>query len=248
MAEYGIAEVARRSGTTSRALRHYGDTGLLHPSRVGANGYRYYDDAGLVRLQRILLLRQLGLRLDAIASVLDAEDDARALRSHLDWLRAEADRLARQIASVERTITRIGKGEPLVAEETFDGFDNSQYREEVEARWGAEAWAQGDRWWRGLGPDGQQAFMAEHVAIAERWAQLRAAGEPADGAAARENARRHHQWIAAGWQGRQPDADELAGLAEMYVADERFAANYGGAQGAAYVRDALVHYALAELA
>ena len=45
-----------------------------------------------------------------------------------------------------------------------------------------------------------------------------------------------------------PSADELAGLADMYVADERFAANYGGVEGATYVRDALIAYAVRELA
>jgi len=33
----------------------------------------------------------------------------------------------------------------------------------------------------------------------------------------------------------------------MYLADERFAANYGGPEGASYVRDALTHFALTEL-
>ena len=135
-----------------------------------------------------------------------------------------------------------------MVEEMTDGFDNSRYKEEVQARWGARAWADGDRWWRGLGTVGQQSFLAEHRAIAERWAQLRAAGAAVDGPEAQANARRHHLWITAGWQDRRPGADELAGLADMYVADERFAANYGGVEGAQYVRDALVHFALAELA
>ncbi|MGI5055026.1 MerR family transcriptional regulator, partial [Streptomyces sp. JAC18] len=53
--EWSIQEIARRAGTTGRTLRHYGDVGLLEPSRKGANGYRYYDQEALVRLQRILL-------------------------------------------------------------------------------------------------------------------------------------------------------------------------------------------------
>ena len=53
--ELSIQEVARATGTTSRTLRHYDGIGLLTPSRIGHNGYRYYDDAGLVRLHRILL-------------------------------------------------------------------------------------------------------------------------------------------------------------------------------------------------
>ena len=59
---------ARSAGTTSRTLRHYGAVGLLEPSRIGGNGYRYYDEEALVRLQRIL---ELGLGLPAIAEVLD---------------------------------------------------------------------------------------------------------------------------------------------------------------------------------
>ena len=246
--EYGIAEVARLAGTTSRTLRHYGDVGLLEPSRIGANGYRFYDTTALTRLQRILMLRQLGLGVAVIGEVLDAADETSALHAHLEWLRAESERLDRQIASVERTITSIEKGVPLMARDMFDGFDHTQYKEEVEARWGAGAYADSDRWWRGLGIAGQQAFRDEHVAIAAAWAELHATGAPIDGPEALALARRHHAWIAVGWGSRPPNADELAGLADMYVADERFAANYGGTQGATYVRDALTHFAITELA
>ncbi|QFV00149.1 hypothetical protein KDY119_03684 [Luteimicrobium xylanilyticum] len=38
--ERSIQEVARLASTTSRTLRHYHDVGLLHPSRIGSNGYR----------------------------------------------------------------------------------------------------------------------------------------------------------------------------------------------------------------
>src|SRR5699024_6462982 len=57
--EWSMHEVTTATGTTSRTLRHYDHIGLLPPARVGANGYRYYDAAGLLRLQRILLLRDL---------------------------------------------------------------------------------------------------------------------------------------------------------------------------------------------
>ena len=68
--EWSIQDIARRAGTTSRTLRYYDAIGLLEPSRIGSNGYRYYDQAALVRLQRILLLRELGLGLPAIAEAL----------------------------------------------------------------------------------------------------------------------------------------------------------------------------------
>jgi DNA-binding transcriptional MerR regulator len=245
--EYAISEVARLAGTTSRTLRHYDEVGLLAPSRVGPNGYRYYDSTALVRLQRILLLREMGVGIPAIGEVLSAVDDPTALRTHLAWLRRESERLDRQIASVERTITSIETGVLPMAPDMLDGFDHTQYKEEVEQRWGAQAYADSDAWWRRLGPEGQRAFTDEHAAIAAGWSELRASGEAPDGPQARALARRHHAWIAAGWGGRAPDADQLVGLADMYVADERFAANYGGVEGAEYVRDALTHFALAEL-
>jgi DNA-binding transcriptional MerR regulator len=109
--ERSIVDVARLAGTTSRTLRHYGEVGLLEPTRVGANGYRYYDDEALVRLQRILLFRQLGLGIPLIGDVLaGARDDGQALRTHLEVLEEERDRLARQIASVRSTLQKLEEG------------------------------------------------------------------------------------------------------------------------------------------
>src|SRR6478609_1148812 len=149
--EWSIQQIAKLAGTTSRTLRHYDDIGLLAPSSIGHNGYRYYDQAALVRLQRILLLRELGLGLPQISEVLEREEsEEHALEGHLAWLRQEQTRLARQIASVESTIDALKGGEQLMAENMFDGFDHTQYREEVEQRWGAKAYADSDSWWRGM--------------------------------------------------------------------------------------------------
>ncbi|MGV1005345.1 MAG: MerR family transcriptional regulator [Candidatus Nanopelagicales bacterium] len=246
--DLSIQEVARLAGTTSRTLRHYDDIGLLTPSRVGSNGYRYYDQAGLLRLQRILLLRDLGLGLGPIAGALASADDSMALHTHLAWLRQEKSRLDRQIASVEATLESTEKGRPIMASAMFDGFDHSQYKEEVEQRWGKAAYADSDKWWRGLGKEGRAAFQDESAAIISGWIAAREAGRPADDPVVVELAERHVAWIAAGWGGKSPTAAAIRGLAEMYVSDERFAANYGGVDGAGYVRDALVAYADTHLA
>jgi phosphoribosylaminoimidazole-succinocarboxamide synthase len=123
--EHSIQEVARLAGTTSRTIRHYGDVGLLAPSRIGSNGYRYYDAHALVRLQRILLLRELGLGIPAIAEVLQGgAADVDALGSHLRWLEQERSRLDRQIVSVEHTIRSLQEDGEVMAEQMFDGFDH----------------------------------------------------------------------------------------------------------------------------
>ena len=86
----------------------------------------------------------------------------------------------------------------------------------------------------------REAFVAESRAIGEAWAAAFAAGLPVDGVQVQELASRHIAWIAAAWGGVQPTPEQIRGLAQMYVDDERFAANYGGREGASYVRDALV--------
>lgn len=251
--DWSIQEVARIAGTTSRTLRHYDDIGLLPPSRIGSNGYRYYDRRALVRLQRILLLRDLGLGLPAIAEALaDETAEARALTGHLGWLRHEQHRLARQIASVERTITALEGGEEIMAGEMFDGFDHTQYREEVEQRWGRDAYASSDAWWRGLGADGQRAWKARTAELSRDWIAAAEAGERPDGETAQALAKRHVDWLTGipGTPAGTPGGDVkgyVVGLGEMYVADPRFGASYGGTEGAEFVRDALRAYAEREL-
>ncbi|QHT55360.1 MerR family transcriptional regulator [Cellulomonas sp. H30R-01] len=250
--EASIQEVARLTGTTSRTLRHYDQIGLLEPSRVGENGYRWYDEDSLVRLQRILLLRDLGLGLTEIGRVLDREqDETVALRRHLAWLRDEQQRLARQAASVERTLTARQGGEPIMADEMFDGFDHTQYQDEVEERWGKDAYAQGDTWWRGLSDQQKREFQQEAAQLGRDWGAAAEAGVDPRSDEAQELARRHVAWLGGipgtpGY-GTAPVREYVVGLADMYVADPRFAKNYGGEQGATFVRDALHEYAARHL-
>lgn len=249
--EWSIQELARLAGTTSRTLRHYGDVGLLEPSRVGRNGYRYYDQDSLVRLQRILLLRDLGLGLPAIAEVLVGQQDASAaLRTHLAWLEAERQRIGRQIESVRTTLRKTEGGEQLMAEEVFDGFDHRQYRDEVVERWGKDAWDSGDRWWRSMSDADKRAFQQEQLDIARGFGEAHRDGRAVDSDEVQVLTRRHYDWITAGWQGTRPGAEQFVGLGEMYVADPRFTANYDvhGEGTAAYIRDAMKVYADRNLA
>lgn len=254
--DWSIQEIARLAGTTSRTLRHYDDVGLLPPSRIAHNGYRHYDEAALVRLQRILLLRELGLGLPQIAEVLNPvtprQSEESALETHLALLREEQNRLARQIASVENTINALKGGEELMAENMFDGFDHTQYKQEVEERWGRKAYADSDRWWRGM-TDAERADWQQRVSdLGRDWIAAAESGIDPASAEAQDVARRHVEWLTGipGTPAAVPGGDAkgyVIGLGEMYVADPRFGANYatsaGGTQGAEFVRDALRIYA-----
>lgn len=273
--DWSIQEIARLAGTTSRTLRHYDDIGLLPPSRIAHNGYRHYDRSALVRLQRILLLRELGLGLPQIAEILDPSAgsgtrattaEASALETHLAWLHQEQQRLRRQIASVENTIHALREGEEIMAENMFDGFDHTRYKDEVEERWGAKAYADGDRWWRGMSADERSAWQQRVADLSADWVAAAESGIDPASDEAQALARRHVEWLtgvpgtpAYGWvpepaEGQGPSGEVkgyVIGLGEMYVADPRFGANYatsaGGTAGAEFVRDALRVYAEANL-
>lgn len=251
---WSIQEIAKLAGITSRTLRHYDDTGLVPPSRMGANGYRYYDADALVRLQRVLLLRDLGLGIPAIAAMFEREQrdgeraDADALDLHLTWLREERSRLDRQIAAVESTIHTLRGGEQLMAEQMFDGFDHTQYREEVEERWGKDAYARSDAWWRGLSAEEKSAFQERIARLGADWTDAAERGVDPEGDEAQALAQRQFEWLRGipgtpGGGAAGPTKEYFVGLGEMYVADPRFGRNYGGTSGAEFVRDAMRVYA-----
>ncbi|WP_050460534.1 MerR family transcriptional regulator [Herbaspirillum autotrophicum] len=90
--QFKIGELARRSGLSVRALRHYDDIGLLKPSARAASGYRLYGAEDIARLYRIQALRRLEVSLKDIALMLD--DDPDGLR----------DAVARQLSSLAQEI------------------------------------------------------------------------------------------------------------------------------------------------
>lgn len=92
-----VGELAAATGLTVRALHHYDELGLLVPSERTFAGYRLYGDRDVRRLYRIVALRGLGLRLDQVAEVLDADGP-------------DLDRtVSRQIEAVERQLDELGR-------------------------------------------------------------------------------------------------------------------------------------------
>jgi DNA-binding transcriptional MerR regulator len=133
---WSIQQAARVSGVTARTLRYYDEIGLLQPARVGSNGYRYYEREQLLRLQQILLLRELGLDLTTIGQVVDAQHDPiEALREHHRRLLDERGRLDRLATTVAATIKHLEEGTDMPAEHMFKGFEMSpEYLDDLEAR------------------------------------------------------------------------------------------------------------------
>ena len=246
--EWTIQEVASSAGISSRALRHYDGIGLLNPAGVGPNGYRLYGEAELLRLQQILAFRELGVRLSDIAAILDSGADPVATLERLSVEFGQSiERLQRQHDSIQRAIQAYRSGGQLMPAEIFDGFDNRQYKDEVEERWGADAYANGDSWWRSMSDDQRAAWQRRSQALTQDWADAAIRGARPESDEAQALAARHDAWLVAipgtpgAGSGRAP-GEYLLRLGEMYVADERFSANYGGTEGAQFVAAALRVY------
>ncbi|MGY1435344.1 MerR family transcriptional regulator [Streptomyces reniochalinae] len=89
-----IGELARRTGTTARALRHYEQADLLTSERA-ANGYRVYHASAEVRIRNIRHLIDAGLTLEDVgffAACLDGDITAGAPSP--EGLRVVEERLA----------------------------------------------------------------------------------------------------------------------------------------------------------
>lgn len=241
-----ITEVARATGLSSRALRHYEALGMIRSTRA-RNGYRVFDDTALALVQRILVMRKLGLGLGRIAEILaEPESLSAALAAHANELRQQRDRITRQINALERSAIAIERGDSIMTADPFDGFDHTVHEAEVTERWGAEAYRSGDQWWRSMSAEERAEWQAAQAQLAADWMAAADAGASPTGPIAQALAARHADWlrsIPGTPSGPAELPDYLHGLGEMYVADERFAANYGGEAGATFVRDALAHFA-----
>ena len=229
------------SGVTSRTLRHYDAVGLLPPALLGADGRRHYGRRELLRLQRILLLRELGVGLPAIAEALAGGGaEVEVLRRHRDRLAGERERLGRLVRTVERTIDGIEEGVDMAAETMFDGFEHAPYESEARERWGDEVVEDSWRRLRGLtGGDAELArtgFAQVHAGLAP----LLAAGVAVDDPRVQELVGLHHRVLGLFWT---PTADAYRDLGRMYADDERFTRTIGGPELAAYLRDAIAVYA-----
>jgi DNA-binding transcriptional MerR regulator len=244
---WSIAQVAQMSGVTSRTLRHYDDIGLLKPAYVGDNGYRYYEERELLRLQQILVLRELGLPLSDIAAAVDSEPDTLAAlkRQHIRLL-GERNRVTRMAETVARTIAELeGSAEMATKinrpENLFEGFDGSQYEDEARERWPAD-FEKSQRYVATLTQEDTDRMGREMTAAMVRMAELMAAGTPVDDPAVQAEIHSHYQGMCRFWT---PNKPAYKGLGNMYVDDERFKANYLRiAEGLAeYQRDAMVVYA-----
>lgn len=230
MEELTIGQVASITGVTVRTLRHYDDIGLVTPSHRDSSGYRRYDEADVARLQRALAYRAMDLDLASIADLLDSDGDEAVgqLDAQLARLRARIAGLQRVEQTLDATLRAHRIGLTLSGEEMLDvfgEFDPSVYADEVQERWGdMDAYGESTRRTKGYTKDDWLQCQAEGEAAVQLMLAAFTAGEDAGSDLARQGALAHRAHIDRWFY--PCSAEMQCGLADMYVADERFTATY----------------------
>ena len=223
---FQVKDVAGIAGVSVRTLHHYDAIGLLVPQLRTAAGYRVYTDADLLRLQQILIGRELGLSLEEIRRSLDDPgfDRMSALLDQRARLRERLQQTEAMIRAVDAALAGLDcdrKDAEMNMQDLFQGFDPSRFEDEARRQWGtSDAFVEAEKRTRRYTPDEWKALTAEQTGIYDdAFAALQAGKAPTD-EAVMDIAERHRLSVDRWFY---PCSHRMhRGLASMYEGDDRF--------------------------
>jgi DNA-binding transcriptional MerR regulator len=243
-AMFTVKQLSSLAGVTPRTLHHYDQIGLLKPSQIGENGYRYYGEDAALRLQQILFYRELDLPLEEIKNIMGRRDFdlIAALESHKTELARRIRRLEQLIGTVDGTIASL-KGQKIMNnKQIFSGFtpeEEERYALEAEQMYDPETVRESNRKWKAYGKEKQQAILAEGKQIyVEMIAAMPKGANSPEAQALVERWRGHMDYF---WT---PNLEQLRGIANGYVDDPRFKENFDAMHPglAGFMREAVEEY------
>lgn len=248
--EYTVQKLGLLAGISTRTLRYYDEIDILKPARINSSGYRIYGQSEVDRLQQILFYRELGISLEEIKEIITSPtfDADHALREHREKLLEKRKQLDALIANVDLTLAQRKGTITMSDKQKFEGFkqklidDNEkQYGEEIRAKYGNDQIDKANKKIKGMTEEQHAQLEQLSTAVQLTLAEAFATGDPA-GELAQKAADLHRQWLSFYWDSYSKEAH--AGVAQMYVDDERFTAYYDKDQPgiAAFLRDAVVIY------
>ncbi len=248
--EYTVQKLGELAGISTRTLRYYDEIGILKPARINSSGYRIYGQKEVDRLQQILFYREMGISLEEIKDIITdpAFDAAKALKQHLGRLLDKRSQIDILIANVEKTLAVTEGRIQMSDKEKFEGFkqklvqeNEEKYGKEVREKYGDEAVERSNQVFKNMTKEAYDAFEALGNEVLITLAEAFKTGDPA-GELGQKTAELHKQWIERAWGSYNKEAH--AGVAQMYVDDERFTAYYDKEQPglAAFLRDAVHIY------
>ncbi|WP_223068295.1 MerR family transcriptional regulator [Paenibacillus caui] len=248
--EYTVQKLGRLAGISTRTLRYYDEIGILKPARMSSSGYRIYGEAEVNRLQQILFYRELGLKLDRIKEIVTSPsfDAAKALKEHREQLLNRRKQLDQLIANVERTIASNEGRTKMTDREKFEGFkqqfidDNEKkYGKEIREKYDADTVNKSNEKLKNMTQEQYEEVTRLAEQVNSTLGEAFKTGDPGS-ELAQKAADLHKQWLSYYWHEYSKEAH--AGLAQIYVDDERFKAHYDAIQPgtAEFLRDAIYIY------
>ncbi|HMB23894.1 MAG: MerR family transcriptional regulator [Chloroflexota bacterium] len=223
---FTVKQLSKLAGVTPRTLHHYDAIGLLKPSRVGENGYRYYGEESLLRLQQILFYRELGMPLEDIKKIMGRRDFdvLGALRSHKEALQKQVRRLNRLITTVDNTIDHLKGNHAMSNKAYFEGFSEEQqekYAAEAEQMYDPETVRESNHKWKTYSAAKKESILAEGNAIYTDMIAVMPKG--ASSKEAQDIVERWRKHMDYFWT---PKLEQLLDLSNGYNDDPRFKANF----------------------
>ncbi|NOU67368.1 MerR family transcriptional regulator [Paenibacillus sp. LMG 31461] len=248
--EYTVQHLGKLAGISTRTLRYYDEIELLMPARINSSGYRIYGQNEVDRLQQILFYRELGIPLEQIKDIMSSPtyDGTRALMDHREQLLDKRRQLDILIANVEQTIASKEGRLTMSNKEKFEGFkqklidDNEKnYGKEIREKYGDDKVNKSNQKLQNMTQEQHEAVTRLAEEVADTLAEAFKLGDPGS-ELAQKAADLHKQWLMSYWTEYSKEAH--AGLAQMYVDDERFKAYYDVKQPgtAEFLRDAIHIY------
>ncbi|WP_226036833.1 MerR family transcriptional regulator [Aquibacillus saliphilus] len=248
--EYTVQKLGKLAGISTRTLRYYHQIGLLVPSRINSSGYRIYSQAEVDQLQQILFYKQLGVSLDAIKRIITdpSFNSTHALYDHREKLLTKREELDKMISTVNKTLDNREGRTTMTDKEKFEGLkqkmideNEKEFGKEIRKTYGDAQVDKSNQKMKGMT---QEQFERAEKLGEEVLVTLSEAFETKDPSSdlARKTADLHRQWISLYWNSYTKEAH--AGVAQLYVDDERFTAFYDKDQPgkAAFLRDAIHIY------
>ncbi len=248
--EYTVQKLGKLAGVSNRTLRYYDEIGLLKPARINSSGYRIYGSREVDRLQQILFYRELGVSLESIRDIVTAPsfECSYALREHHEKLLQKREQLNQLIANVEKTLAVTEGRTTMSDKEKFEGFkqamideNEKKYGKEIREKYGSDTVEKSNQKVKNMTKEQYEEITKLSEELTEKLSAAFKTGNPA-GELAQEAADLHRKWLCYYWDSYTKEAH--AGVAQMYVDDERFTAYYDKEQPgtAKFLRDAVFIY------
>ena len=223
---YTVKRLSDLAGVTVRTLHHYDEIGLLKPSSVGANGYRYYEEDALYRLQQILFYREMAMPLSEIKQIMGSKDfDIHgALVTHKAALRAEIQRLNRLTETIDQTIMHLNGRKKMTPKSLFDGFtkeEEQRYEQQAAEMYDPDIVRASNKKWRNYSAADKKRILNEGNRVYRD--MIGAMSQSPAAPEVQEIVKRWHKHIQYFWS---PNNDQLLGLADLYNTNPAFLERY----------------------